>query len=113
MAKHNWKEYGFDFSSNVIVNGKMITTCTHILKCIACDLVIGNSDLPKERIACNDWKEDMNDCTQKRAEKVKEVEKPKEPWKAPMKDRKVVSDSDIKSKDYPAKRTGQEAKRRK
>lgn len=91
---HNWKEDGFDPSSFFEdKDGKMFLTCTHILKCISCGLVIGKSQIPKERIACNDFPV-MEGCTGKK------IETPKEKWKAPIKQK----ERDVEKRDYPAKK---------
>jgi hypothetical protein len=91
---HNFKEERHnDASFYEDATGRIYQTCTHVLKCWSCGLIIGDSQIPKERIPCNIFPE-LDGCSGKKPK----VEKVK--WQAPIKER----DRDVNKKDYPAKK---------
>jgi hypothetical protein len=95
LMLHNFKEERHDTASFFEdEKGVMYLTCTHVLKCWSCGLIIGDSQIPRERIPCNIFP-GMEGCSGKKPK----VEKPK--WQAP-----INKEREVNKRDYPAKRGG-------
>lgn len=86
---HLWKEVLFNTAAFIEdEDGRLYQTCTHVLKCIACDKIIGLSEIPKERIPVDKFPE-INGCPgttmllkrQEIKEKTAEIKQPDYPAK--------------------------------